>query len=98
MDRRRVYLQVISGFRLEADVICALQGNNNNNNNNNNNLLQLGCHPVAVVILRVYKAAISCIISSRRLGTTLFLNSQTLEDGTDRLTRNVGKKLTLLAA
>jgi len=33
----------------------------NNNNNNNNNiylfiyLLQLGCHPVAVVILHVYK-------------------------------------------
>ena len=30
-------------------------GNNNNNNNNNNNLLQLGCYPVAVVILHVYK-------------------------------------------
>ena len=31
--------------------------NNNNNNNNNNNtyLLQLGCYPVAVVILHVYK-------------------------------------------
>ena len=28
---------------------------NNNNNNNNNNKLQLGCHPVAVVILHVYK-------------------------------------------
>jgi len=27
----------------------------NNNNNNNNNKLQLGCHPVAVVILHVYK-------------------------------------------
>jgi len=26
-----------------------------NNNNNNNNKLQLGCHPVAVVILQVYK-------------------------------------------
>ena len=25
------------------------------NNNNNNNLLQLGCYPVAVVILHVYK-------------------------------------------
>jgi hypothetical protein len=25
----------------------------NNNNNNNNNKLQLGCHPVAVVILKV---------------------------------------------
>ena len=28
---------------------------NNNNNNNNNNKLQLGCHPVAVVTLHVYK-------------------------------------------
>jgi len=30
-------------------------GQNNNNNNNNSYLLQLGCHPVAVVILHVYK-------------------------------------------
>ena len=29
--------------------------NNNNNNNNNSNKLQLGCHPVAVVILHVHK-------------------------------------------
>ena len=28
---------------------------NNNNNNNNIYLLQLGCHPVAVVILHVNK-------------------------------------------
>jgi len=28
---------------------------NNNNNNNNNNLLQLGCYPMAVVILDVNK-------------------------------------------
>ena len=28
---------------------------NNNNNNNSNNILQLGCYPVAVVILHVYK-------------------------------------------
>jgi len=27
---------------------------NNSNSNNNINLLQLGCHPVAVVILNVY--------------------------------------------
>ena len=27
----------------------------NNNNNNNNNKLQMGCHPVAVIILHVYK-------------------------------------------
>jgi len=31
------------------------QINNNNNNNNNNNKLQLGCHPVAVVILHAHK-------------------------------------------
>ena len=31
------------------------ENNNNNNNNNNIYLLQLGCHPVAVVILHVNK-------------------------------------------
>jgi len=31
----------------------------NNNNNNNNNKLQLGCHPVAVVILHVHKYELS---------------------------------------
>jgi len=31
------------------------QNNNNNNNNNNIYLLQLGCYPVAVVILHVNK-------------------------------------------
>jgi len=37
--------------------ILSKKFNNNNNNNNNNNiyLLQLGCHPVAVVILHVNK-------------------------------------------
>jgi len=34
-------------------VVC--EYNNNNNNNNNIYLLQLGCHPVAVVILHVNK-------------------------------------------
>jgi len=33
----------------------AFYNNNNNNNNNSNNKLQLGCHPVAVVILNAYK-------------------------------------------
>ena len=34
-----------------------VNNNNNNNNDNNNNiyLLQLGCYPVAVVILHVNK-------------------------------------------
>ena len=38
-------------------IIIIIPFNNNNNNNNNNNiyLLQLGCHPVAVVILHVNK-------------------------------------------
>jgi len=33
----------------------SLELNNNNNNNNNIYLLQLGCYPVAVVILHVNK-------------------------------------------
>ena len=42
---------------LHSLVTSSLLGPNNNNNNNNNNiyLLQLGCHPVAVVILHVNK-------------------------------------------
>jgi len=30
----------------------------NNNNNNNNNKLQMGCRPVAVVIMHVYEIRI----------------------------------------
>ena len=29
--------------------------NNNNNNNNNNNKLQMGCRPMAVVVMHVHK-------------------------------------------
>jgi len=38
-------------------LTSALDDDDDNNNNINNNiyLLQLGCHPVAVVILHVYK-------------------------------------------
>jgi len=36
-------------------VVCLRCTTNLNNNNNNNNILQLGCYPVAVVILHVYK-------------------------------------------
>ena len=36
-------------------AIPKLEINNNNNNNNNVYLQELGCHPVAVVILHVYK-------------------------------------------
>jgi hypothetical protein len=43
-------------------------GNNNNKNNNNNNTLQLGCHPVAVVILRVYNYEIGLLLNLRREG------------------------------
>ena len=44
-------------------TILAIDQLNNNNNNNNNNiyLLQLGCHPVAVVILHVYKI-LNCLL------------------------------------
>jgi len=40
-----------------CQILMKRQFYNNNNNNNNNNvyLLQLGCHPVAVVILHVNK-------------------------------------------
>jgi len=38
-----------------SDETIRISYNNNNNNNNNNNKLQLGCHPVAVVILHAYK-------------------------------------------
>jgi len=46
--------------------------NNNNNNNNNNKyyiyLLHLGCHPVAVVILHVYKILNWLLINLSREG------------------------------
>jgi len=52
------------------NLLTAIRYNNNNNNNNNHNnyyyyyyyyyyLLQLGCYPVAVVILQVNKHEIS---------------------------------------
>jgi len=42
---------------LNHEVNCLIKNHLcfNNNNNNNNNKLQLGGHPVAVVILHVYK-------------------------------------------
>jgi len=39
-----------------------------NNNNNNICLLQLGCHPVAVVILRVYKTLNWLLLNLSREG------------------------------
>ena len=47
-----IYLFLISSTCF-GDVLAHNNNNinNNNNNNNNNNTLQLGCHPVAVVIL-----------------------------------------------
>ena len=48
-------------WTVRKETVDWVRVNNNNNNNNNNNyyyyyyLLQLGCHPVAVVILHVYK-------------------------------------------
>ena len=40
----------------------------NNNNNNNIYLLQLGCHPVAVVILHVNKTWIWLLLNLSREG------------------------------
>jgi len=47
----------ISHYKENPAGYCHKYNNNNNNNDNNNNiyLLQLGCHPVAVVVLRVNK-------------------------------------------
>ena len=44
-------------FKAMVSSLChvALSGLMVNNNNNNIYLLQLGCHPVAVVILHVHK-------------------------------------------
>jgi len=42
--------------------------NNDDDNNNNIYLLQLGCHPVAVVILHVYKIRSWLLINLRREG------------------------------
>ena len=54
-----IIIIIIVGFIIRkwpsAVTLASQQTNNNNNNNNNNNKLQLGCHPVAVVILHVNK-------------------------------------------
>jgi hypothetical protein len=42
-------------IRNKAVVGIKVTSNNNNNNNNYYYLLQLGCQPVAVVILHVYR-------------------------------------------
>jgi hypothetical protein len=42
-------------MRFACWIPKSTETNNNNNNNNNNNKLQLGYHPVAVVILHVHK-------------------------------------------
>ena len=57
-DRGGAVLAVLAhSHQLRAHGHGPLRHNNNNNNNNNNNiyLLQLGCYPVAVVILHVNK-------------------------------------------
>jgi hypothetical protein len=43
----------ISQLKLRSEKFD--DANNNNNNNNNNNKLQMGCRPVAVVIMHVHK-------------------------------------------
>ena len=55
----RVLLEKLASLQLVKKFPALLWNPNNNNNNNtnsnNNNFLQLGCHPVAVVMLHVYK-------------------------------------------
>ena len=46
---------IVAFIRVHFDDDDDDDDDDNNNNNNNNNKLQLGCHPVAVVILHVYK-------------------------------------------
>ena len=60
MWRIRVYIEAGQKNYGSSNNYSDSSHNNNNNNNNNNNdnnmyLLQLGCYPVAVVILHVYK-------------------------------------------
>jgi len=50
--RKRVMIWFSGGNDLRRVLLV---NNNNNNNNNNIYLLQLGCYPVAVVILHVNK-------------------------------------------
>ena len=52
------YSVITAVFNTQCDMYLLWYNNNNNNNNNNNifiYLQQLGCHPVAVVILHVHK-------------------------------------------
>ena len=43
------------GCRQSPSFVHMALDDDDNNNDNNNNSLQLGCHPVAVVILHVHK-------------------------------------------
>jgi len=61
---------VVSTNVSEIFVILRRNNNNNNNNNHHNNiyLLQLGCYPVAVVILHVNKTRNWLLINLSREG------------------------------
>jgi len=50
-----IILEILVGTLNPSSTKRPVYCTNNNNNNNNNNRLQLGYHPVAVVILRVHK-------------------------------------------
>ena len=50
---KRVMWRVLPAAVTERDSACV--DDDDDNNNNNIYLLQLGCYPVAVVILHVYK-------------------------------------------
>ena len=60
MEKRHELFILKQQYRFGQKVKIKTQENNNNNNNNNYYyyyyyLLQLGCYPLAVVILHVYK-------------------------------------------
>jgi len=51
-------------------IVCSVQSRTflKHNNNNNSYLLQLGCHPVAVVILHVNKTSNWLLLNLSREG------------------------------
>jgi hypothetical protein len=51
-DYRKVW--VSEWISEKWSVLQCGDNNNNNNNNSNNNLLQMGCHPVAVITFHLF--------------------------------------------
>ena len=68
--RKETAVQRFSTDWIVSTALRATVVYNNNNNNNNNNiyLLQLGCYPVAVVILHVNKTRNWLLLNLNREG------------------------------